>query len=883
MSGQHGVRGYLLQSIITVLDSLSNQFIWESITIEPNDETEKVDIKWGLPDGKKKLVQVKSSQNKISFAAAKRWAAELKVDTNADEYELICIGRADDKLYETSDIDGIRIIFKPLDDDLLLSDCLVKLGLFYESKDRHQVSIVLKQILLYGLTFKLSVDSIYGRTISRNEFDAVLIDWLSAIEKHVVKNPYLRFTDFSTDQATDPNQKIITNFLKIIGWDSYVQNLSLEYFDEKMQAPDVAKVDYYLTFESKLKDETNDHIFINIKFDDQYPEQSRAEIREFINHTNRITDSFRNQRRIDPQAKNAIYNILFWLSMSNNEFDLDFVAKNQKIFLDSYLAGEQHYLLVDNLKANFILSSVITAKNYRNELPVKFLYPITEFNSGYNKIGKRGFELPPEYINTSLLPIIKEDVEKISVLLFSADPYSKEHLIKVVWFLIRLTSGLANEYVIYFSDYSDNNQQEIQDALKTFENNDLFRKVTVAKSLFVETKSIVDLNVPRNTAEIIEIQDGLSKREIGVNDVFKAQLPYGDILKPLLNTDKVNAADLKVFLAQKGIYQRNAEKRKLMDLMVRLVFSPSELDNFVQIINVKDRPISTTPYFLPSLSDANIAQIFREIQPNFEAVTDNLPAKLCDPVVFTPDPDDPQLFVYASSVEMKDPTKQIAVNTHWEVIRITYQKLDRGFILNNIETNSKYAKIIASRITRLVKEQLVEHGHISDETTEISFHNFISNRERVNFLLSYNDIRSSQIFISQDITGLKYIFDESQDIPDNYKDKTNKDLLILFRGKKLEGLRELSEENFKDIILLEQIKISYQFEYKGVKSYYTVIYDFSDALKNKPTFQGNFRSQPYLTKNWSVKRLRNIGSLEKILAKEVERLKIEKLKRFDKI
>jgi hypothetical protein len=300
------------------------------------------------------------------------------------------------------------------------------------------------------------------------------------------------------------------------------------------------------------------------------------------------------------------------------------------------------------------------------------------------------------------------------------------------------------------------------------------------------------------------------------------------------------------------------------------------------LINVKERPVSSTPFFLPAISQSTISEIFNEIQPNFQNITDGLQAKLNHPVVFSPDPEQLDLFVFSSYVEKKDLTKHAALNTIWEPIKITYQKINNGLILNSVETNSKDAKIIANRITTIIKDELLEYGHIADQATEITFSNFSSNSERVNFLLSFNNIATSNIFIKQDIKGLKYVFDESKNIPDLYKDKTEKDLIILFRGKKLEGLKELSEDLFKEIILLEEISISYYFEYKGVRSYLSVKYDFSDALKNKP-FQGNFRSQSYLHKNYTVKQVKKIADLEKTLNKEVERMKIEKLKKFGKI
>ncbi len=91
MSGQTGARGYLLQALICVLDCIDHDDKWSNVTIEPNDDSDKVDILWGYDD-RRKVVQVKSSQNQIDLASAKQWAAELEAATIADEYELRLIG-----------------------------------------------------------------------------------------------------------------------------------------------------------------------------------------------------------------------------------------------------------------------------------------------------------------------------------------------------------------------------------------------------------------------------------------------------------------------------------------------------------------------------------------------------------------------------------------------------------------------------------------------------------------------------------------------------------------------------------------------------------------------------------------------------------------------
>jgi len=78
------------------------------------------------------------------------------------------------------------------------------------------------------------------------------------------------------------------------------------------------------------------------------------------------------------------------------------------------------------------------------------------------------------------------------------------------------------------------------------------------------------------------------------------------------------------------------------------------------------------------------------------------------------------------------------------------------------------------------------------------------------------------------------------------------------------------------------MRILYKFNYLNIKNgLYKVTYNFSNALKNKPDFDGVFKSAPYLIKTNSVKSLSSIENLEKELGKEIEKLIQEKLKQFN--
>ena len=89
MGGKEGNRGYLVQTIIALLESL-NDDTWISVTIEPEHISEKVDVKWEGPSFRR-LAQIKSSINQIGKSDAEQWATELSASLDNCTCELILV------------------------------------------------------------------------------------------------------------------------------------------------------------------------------------------------------------------------------------------------------------------------------------------------------------------------------------------------------------------------------------------------------------------------------------------------------------------------------------------------------------------------------------------------------------------------------------------------------------------------------------------------------------------------------------------------------------------------------------------------------------------------------------------------------------------------
>lgn len=895
MGGNAGIRGYIIQTIISVLDALETDNNWMSVTLEPLDESDKVDIRWKYSNNRTKATQVKSSENIIGLAAAKKWCDELETNSpNLEEYELVLVGTPAANLLKKKEIGNVKISeSKQLNIDILIDQASTKIDFYYERKGKAKISPKVREILVKNLTLDFGASSIIGKEITRADFDSKLLEWITAIEKQMETNPFLSLAPPVENQNIPFNQRIAKKILELIGWNQFGENQKVEIFNEHTSETDVHQVEFVGNFESKLKEDTGDFIMVSSIHDLKYPDSSKAEIVKYINDTEIIFDDIKKNNSIPLKAyqNTDYYSLLFWLTTDPNEVSTNFIHHSKENYRRNLLKEDVNYFLIDNSKANFLISSIATAKNYRDNVPVKFLYPITEGNQSPKRIGERGFKLPVQYINSSVIPITKEDKSKISFLLFCSDTFSTETLKKLIWLTIRLTSGFGNEYLLYFPDYDEaTHSNDAKEVIRSFNEELLDEKIKILRYLEADANALDALPstqvVTNKNEKYEESEQEAIDSDKHINEAFINILPYGDLLKPFLKTEAITSSDLVYFLAKKGIYVKSADKTKLINLISTLLFSPNEIEDFKSYINIKKRETHSTPSFYNVKTNQPLETVFKSVKPNLDNITDRLNTKIVnhDKIKFVQDPINKDEFKITLFTELKDPTSSLSVNTNWGKCEVIIRKVDNKLVTVIENTVTREDKIIANRIEKEISKEFLRVDFIEEKKIKVLFNNFKSNLERVNFLLGFSNIASSSIFKEADIQSIKFKFDEkTTEIPEMYKDKIDKDMIIRFEGKGLKTLQELTERNAKQSIFLEEIAVFYKFDYLNVKNgFYKVTYSFSNALKNKQGFDGVFKSEPYLFANHhQVKALQSIEGLKKELSKEVERLKLEKLKQFN--
>lgn len=184
LSGQDGNRGYLIQSVIALLESL-NCSDWDQLTLEPAHDSDKVDISW-YGATSTRACQVKSSINQINLPDVQKWADELEQSSRADELTLILIGPCSSSVARMGHHGRVTVPCpKNLDFEGLLGLAAHLLDRFLVQENINARSPSHRELMVRALVTELSIFASNGSPIVRRDFIELLKSWI----KNVVDLP----------------------------------------------------------------------------------------------------------------------------------------------------------------------------------------------------------------------------------------------------------------------------------------------------------------------------------------------------------------------------------------------------------------------------------------------------------------------------------------------------------------------------------------------------------------------------------------------------------------------------------------------------------------------------------------------------------------------
>lgn len=181
VGGREAIRGFAVQALICLLDSLWADATWSAVTLEPDSDNDKVDIRWDYADGSSCAQQVKSSKNQIGKGDVVAWCRELKESKAASRYQLLLAGPIAAAVLDDSPFDGVDVPTPTSMDTLALIDqAITKVDRYLTSKLISPLPLPIRESLVYELVARMLQAAIHGRPMMRYEFDGWLLSWVTA-------------------------------------------------------------------------------------------------------------------------------------------------------------------------------------------------------------------------------------------------------------------------------------------------------------------------------------------------------------------------------------------------------------------------------------------------------------------------------------------------------------------------------------------------------------------------------------------------------------------------------------------------------------------------------------------------------------------------------
>lgn len=246
MNGNFAIRGFLIQTIISLLDALQAENHWTHISLEPIINSSKVDVLFTYSN-EKKVVQIKSSQNQINLSHAKEWSTELETSIPADQYELILIGPCAQSVVELGKHGKVYISPpKVLDISALIEQSAHKLDIYLHNLGYLSIPPFIREEFIAALITKLETYSTGGHNISRSDFNNILRQWIMAVYPEAINTSLEMQCDILIDSVglpaiSAPSHKSLAIMLPIVFVNDGLRTAIIEWIALKVISHDLVK------------------------------------------------------------------------------------------------------------------------------------------------------------------------------------------------------------------------------------------------------------------------------------------------------------------------------------------------------------------------------------------------------------------------------------------------------------------------------------------------------------------------------------------------------------------------------------------------------------------------------------------------------------------
>ncbi len=180
--GAVAIRGFLVQTLVALLDIAKSNPPFTEITLEPKVGDNQFDFLWQDANGSH-ATQVKSTQNIFTKADVEKWAKKLQDAHTNESCTLVLVGNIHTSLAGLEPVGKVALKQKPLDLDGLIAEAAHRLAEFMQGEGLDEGKATQRTMVVHAIESKLQHLSTGATVLTRESFIARLRDWITSAPK----------------------------------------------------------------------------------------------------------------------------------------------------------------------------------------------------------------------------------------------------------------------------------------------------------------------------------------------------------------------------------------------------------------------------------------------------------------------------------------------------------------------------------------------------------------------------------------------------------------------------------------------------------------------------------------------------------------------------
>ena len=184
--GPVAIRGYLVQTLVALLEIAQADPPFIEITLEPRSGEEQFDFIWTDAKGVH-ATQVKSTANTFSRSDAEKWATKLEAARSNENCRLVLVGNIPRSLDGIDQLGAVKIETKHFNLADVHEQAAQRLAKFLEGEGINAGTGLQREMVVHALVSQLEHIATRSESLTREAFIKLLRQWINSAPKREVK------------------------------------------------------------------------------------------------------------------------------------------------------------------------------------------------------------------------------------------------------------------------------------------------------------------------------------------------------------------------------------------------------------------------------------------------------------------------------------------------------------------------------------------------------------------------------------------------------------------------------------------------------------------------------------------------------------------------